>query len=265
MKLSGRRQGILDVLLADGSATVDDLSIRFGVSRMTIHRDLDELEAGGLLRKVRGGASIQSSAQFESDFRYRRTLAADEKDRIAAAAARMVEPGQTVMIDDGSTAGAVARHLGDVRPLTVITNNLTVIEALAGAAGVTLIALGGAYSKKFHGFFGIVCEEALRALRADVAFLSSSAIHGAAAFHQNQEVVQSKRLMIAAATRRYLLVDHSKFGRPALHFLTDLAIFDEILTGAAPDATVRDTLIDAGARVRVVGEGKDEGKGEDSA
>ena len=100
---------------------------------MTIHRDLDELEDGGLLRKVRGGASIQSSAQFESDFRYRQTLAAEEKDRIAAAAARLIEPGQTVMIDDGSTAGGVARHLADARPLTVISNNLTVINALAGA------------------------------------------------------------------------------------------------------------------------------------
>lgn len=254
MKLNSRRQGIMDALLAEGTATVEDLSARFGVSKMTIHRDLDELETGGLLRKVRGGASIQSSGQFESDFRYRQTLAAGEKDRIAAAAAALIEPGQTVMIDDGSTAGGIAGHLADARPLTVITNNLTVIAALAGTAGVNLIALGGEYSKKFHGFFGIVCEEALRSLRADVAFLSSSAIHGAAAFHQNQEVVQSKRLMIAAAERRYLCVDHSKFGRPALHFLTDLAIFDEVITGAAPEASHRAALEDAGVRLRIVAE-----------
>lgn len=254
MKLNGRRQGIMDALLAEGSATVDDLAARFAVSKMTIHRDLDELEAGGLLRKVRGGASIQSSAQFESDFRYRQTLASEEKDRIARAAVALVEPGQTVMIDDGSTAGGVARHLGEVRPLTVITNNLTVITTLAGTAGINLIALGGEYSKKFHGFFGIVCEEALRSLRADVAFLSSSAIHGAAAFHQNQEVVQSKRLMIVAAERRYLCVDHSKFGRPALHFLTELATFDEVLTGAAPGAGHEAALRDAGARLRIIGE-----------
>ncbi len=257
MKLNGRRQGIMDVLLAEGSATVDDLSSRFSVSKMTIHRDLDELEGGGLLRKMRGGASIQSSAQFESDFRYRQTLAADEKDRIARAAAALIEPGQTVMIDDGSTAGGIARHLADVRPLTVITNNLTVISTLAGTAGINLIALGGEYSKKFHGFFGIVCEEALRSLRADAAFLSSSAIHGAAAFHQNQEVVQSKRLMIAASERRYLCVDHSKFGRPALHFLTNLATFDEILTGAAPGAEHEAALRDAGARLRIVDQGEE--------
>jgi DeoR/GlpR family transcriptional regulator of sugar metabolism len=261
MKLNGRRQGIMDVLLAEGSATVEDLSARFGVSKMTIHRDLDDLEGDGLLRKVRGGASIQSSAQFESDFRYRQTLAADEKDRIAAAAARLIEPGQTIMIDDGSTAGGVARHLADLRPLTVITNNLSVVTTLAGTAGINLIALAGEYSKKFHGFFGIVCEEALRSLRADAAFLSSSAIHGGSAFHQNQEVVQSKRLMIAAAERRYLCVDHSKFGRPALHFLTNLATFDEVLTGDAPDAAHQSALAESGARLRIV----NDTSGEDTA
>ena len=203
MKLNGRRQGIMDALLDAGTASVDDLSARFGVSKMTIHRDLDELEESGLLRKVRGGASIQSSAQFESDFRYRQTLAAEEKHRIATAAARLIEPGQTVMIDDGSTAGGVARHLADQRPLTVISNNLTVINALAGASGIHADrASAASTARNSTAFFGISCEEALRSLRADVAFLSSSAIHGVSAFHQDQEVVQSKRLMLAAADRR---------------------------------------------------------------
>ena len=257
MKLTGRRQGIMDVMVEEGAATIDDLSTRFGVSKMTIHRDLDELEGGGLLRRVRGGASIRSSAQFESDFRYRQTLAAAEKDRIAAAAARMIEPGQTVMVDDGSTTGSVARHLAEYHPLTVISNNLTVINELAGASGIELIALGGQYSKKFHGFFGIACEEAVRSLRVDVVFLSSSAIHGASAFHQNQEVVKSKRLMIAAAERRYLLVDHSKFGRSALHFLTELATFDSVLTGRAPGESHRAALDAAGVRLSIVEEAEE--------
>jgi DeoR/GlpR family transcriptional regulator of sugar metabolism len=158
------------------------------------------------------------------------------------------------MIDDGSAAGGIAPYLAKVRPLTVITNNLTVIATLAGTAGINVIALGGECSKKFHGFFGIVCEEALRSLRADIAFLSPSAIHGAAAFHQKQKVLQSKRLMIAAAERRCLCVDHSKVGRPALHFLTDLAAFDEALTGNAPDISHQTALTEASARLRIVTE-----------
>lgn len=253
MKVDRRRQVILDLLMESGSATVDELSAHFDVSRMTIHRDLDQLEQEGLLRKVRGGASMQASGQFESDFRYRQRLAGPEKQRIAAAAASLVEPGQTVVIDDSSTAGGVAAHLMDLRPLTVITNNLGVIQQLAGAAGITLIALGGQYSKKFHGFFGLLADEALRSLRADIAFVSTSSIHGVRAYHQDQEVVQTKRLMLAAAERRYLLVDHGKFGRPALHFFTALDGFDAVLTGQEPEEAIGRVFDEAGIRLTIVG------------
>jgi DeoR/GlpR family transcriptional regulator of sugar metabolism len=253
MKSDGRRQGIMDFLLDAGTASVDDLASRFGVSKMTVHRDLDELEESGFLRKVRGGASIQPSGLFESDFRYRQKQAAEEKQRLAAAAVAMIEPGQTVIIDDGSTAGGIAGRLADLRPLTVISNNLAVIQELAGVGGITLIALGGQYSKKFHGFFGLLTEDMLKSLRADVAFLSSSAIHGASAFHQDQEVVQTKRTMMAVAARKYLLVDHGKFGRTALHFLTDLRAFDTVFTGRELEPQVREALDAAGVSMTVVG------------
>jgi DeoR/GlpR family transcriptional regulator of sugar metabolism len=251
MKSENRRDGIMEWLLQLGTVSVDDLASRFGVSKMTIHRDLDELEANGFLRKIRGGASVQSSSRFESDYRYREKVAAEEKDRIAAAAATLIEPGQTIIIDDGSTSGRVANHLADVKPLTVISNNLAVIEKLAGNPGINLIALGGQYSKKFNGFFGLVTDEALKSLRADIAFLSSSAIHGAAAFHQEQEVVQTKRLMIAAAERTYLLVDHGKFEKRALHFLADLKAFSGVITGEALPAEMETKYRDAQVALRI--------------
>jgi DeoR/GlpR family transcriptional regulator of sugar metabolism len=236
MKSGDRRDGIMEWMLQLGTVSVDDLAGRFGVSKMTIHRDLDDLEASGFLRKIRGGASVQSSSRFESDYRYRQKVAGEEKERIARAAAEMVEPGQTVIIDDGSTSGRVAAHIVDCKPLTVITNNLAVIEQLATVPGINLIALGGNYSRKFNGFFGLVTEEALKSLRADIAFLTSSAIHGTAAFHQEQEVVQTKRLMIAAAEKPYLLVDHGKFEKRALHYLADLKVFSGVITGGpVPD------------------------------
>lgn len=251
MKANDRRQNIMSLLLGQGSATVEDLSQRLGVSKMTIHRDLDALENEGLLRKVRGGASIESSAQFESDFRYRRTLAAEEKDRIAASAASLIEPGQTVIIDDSSTAGALTKYLVDLRPLTVITNNLSVVTELAPVANLNLISLGGQYSEKFNGFFGIACEETLRSLRADVAFLSSSAIHEATTYHQNQEVVQTKRLMIASSRRSHLLVDHTKFGRSALHYVSDLTAFDSVITDRSPSPASQVVLDEAGVCLSV--------------
>ncbi|KAJ56231.1 DeoR faimly transcriptional regulator [Actibacterium mucosum KCTC 23349] len=233
MKLEDRRQQIVDLLMVQGSVTLEDLASQFGVSKMTIHRDLDDLEEAGLLRKVRGGASIETSSQFESDYRYRERRGAEEKKRIGRAAIEMLEPGMTVLVNDGSTAGLLADMLPDKRPITVITNNHAVIQTLIGVTGVTLIALGGAYSKKYNGFYGIITEEALARLRADVAFISSPAIQGTTAFHQDHEFVKIKRLMIAAGTKRYLLVDHLKFGRTALHEIADLRDFDAVITSQA--------------------------------
>lgn len=252
MKPEDRRQAIMDILMETGSASVEDLAGRFAVSKMTVHRDLDDLEQAGLLRKVHGGASIQSSPQFESDFRYREKIAAEEKRRLAQHAATLIEPGQIIIIDDGSTAGSVADYLKDIRPLTVITNNLGVINKLAAVPGIDVISLGGQYSKKFNGFFGITTEEALRSLRADMAFLSSSAIHGASAFHQDQEVVQTKRQMIRSAAQTVLLVDHGKFGKSALHFLTGLDLFDTVLTGAEIDLAYEQDLKDAGIKFQKI-------------
>jgi DeoR/GlpR family transcriptional regulator of sugar metabolism len=241
MKSSDRRSEIMSLLLDAGSVGVDQLAGHFDVSKMTIHRDLDELEESGFLRKVRGGATVQSSSRFESDHRYRENIAAVEKERIALAAAALVDPGQSVIIDDSSTAGRIAPHLVDLAPLTVITNNLKVIQAFSGLRGINLIALGGQYNRKFNGFFGLVTEDALRSLRADIAFLSSSAIHGSSAFHQDQEVVHTKRLMMAAAERTYMLVDSGKFNKRALHFMADLKGFEAVLTaGPVPAELERD-------------------------
>ncbi len=254
MRQDARRQMIVNQLMAKGSVTIEALAAEFQVSKMTVHRDLEDLEGAGLLRRIRGGATIEASANFESDYRYRTTLAAEEKARIATFAMRFTEPGQTVLIDDGSTTGSLARHLAGMRPLTVITNNMTVMQALAGQLGITLITLGGQYSERFNGFFGLLAEETLRGLRADVAFISSSSILGLSAYHQDQEVLQIKRLMIASATRKYLLVDHGKFGRSALYHLATLDRFDGIVTGSAPDAAVADALASSGIPLFVAGD-----------
>lgn len=242
MKAEDRRSAIMALLMETQSATIEALSARFHVSKMTIHRDLDELEAAGELRKIRGGASVQNSAMFQADFRYRQKMAAAEKARIARAAAEMIEPGMTLIIDDSSTAANLASHLPQRLPLTVISNNLNVISSLAGISGIELLALGGQYSRKFNGFFGLLTEDALRGLRADISFVSASAIYEGAAFHQDPEVVQTKRLMVAGAEQRVLLADHTKFGRPGLHFLTELETFRAVFTGCELDEEQRRPL-----------------------
>lgn len=249
MRLDDRRQQILDLLVERGSVALDELAARFDVSKMTIHRDLDELERSGSLRKIRGGATIESSAQFESDFRFRERRAASEKQLIARAAVELVEPGMSVIIDDSSTASLIAPLLVEKRPLTVITNGLATITLLAPLYGITLIALGGNYAHKFNGFTGLVTERALADLRADVVFLSSSGIDGLRAFHQDQEIVRVKARMFASARQRYLLSDNAKFGRTALHFLADLTDFDAVITGADLPTETVSALRAAGVRL----------------
>ena len=135
MKREERRQSIMDLLVTARAVDLDDLADRFSVSRMTIHRDLDDLEQAGLLRKIRGGATVESGTQFESDFRIRAMQDAEAKARMARAAAELVEPGMTVMVNDGSMAALLTSTLVHKRPLTVITNNAAVLDLLRNEHG----------------------------------------------------------------------------------------------------------------------------------
>ncbi len=246
MKREIRQQQIMDLLVAEGWVALDDLAQRFGVSKMTVHRDLDDLEQAGLLRKLRGGASIEAGMQFESDYRFRERQGGPEKRRMAREALRLVEPGMTVIVNDGSTAAVLGAMLPECRPLTVITNNHAVIDALKTEPGIELIALGGEYSQKFNGFFGIVTEESLAGLRADIAFVSAPAVSGRQAFHMEAQVVRAKRAMIAAADRACLLVNHRRFGHTALYRLADLGEFDTIISDQAPEKAAAQALAEAG-------------------
>lgn len=246
MKRDDRQQAIMDLLVSDGEVELDALADRFAVSRMTIHRDLDELENAGLLRKIRGGATIASGTRFESDFRLRERQGEPAKTAMAEAALALIEPGMTVMINDGSMAAILGRMCVARRPLTVITNNAAVLDALRGEAGITLIALGGTYSAKFNAFLGKVAEDAMARLRADICFISSPAVSGLEVFHMDDDVLRVKRAMIEAAGTRVLLVNHSRFGHAALHRLAGLDEFDHIITDRAPARDATDALARAG-------------------
>lgn len=238
-----RRIELITGLLSDhGSVEVEDLAQRCSVSKMTIHRDLDDLEQAGVLRKVRGGATIEAGTQFESDFRFRERQDREIKERIARRALELIEPGMTVMINDGSLAAVLGSMLPQKRPLTVITNNAAVLHELRLDSGIALIALGGNYSPKFNGFFGLLTEQSLASLRADIAFLSAPAVSATQAFHMDGDVLRSKRAMLNAAERSCLMLIHRRFDHVALHVFADLTEFDSIITDELPARHVTDQL-----------------------
>ena len=230
MKRDERRQAIINLLVERHAVDLDDLAVRFSVSKMTIHRDLDDLEQAGVLRKVRGGATIDAGTQFESDFRFRQLQEADVKQAIARTALDLVEPGMTVIVNDGSMAAVLGELLLEKRPLTVITNNAAIIERVKAESGMTLIALGGVYSGRYNAYCGIVTEEALARLSADIAFISAPAADGAFAYHMDERIVRAKRAMIAASRHACLMVNGRRFGHTALHVLARLADFGTVIS-----------------------------------
>lgn len=251
MKREERQQLIVNLLVENKTVDLDDLADRFAVSKMTIHRDLDDLEQAGVLRKVRGGATIDAGMQFESDFRIRERQGYEAKVAMAQSALELVEPGMTVMVNDGSMAAVLGEMLLQKRPLTLITNNAAIMERLKAETGITLIALGGIYSAKFNAYLGVVTEESLSRLRADIAFISTPAVCGRLAYHMDDNVVRAKRAMMASSGRACLLVNHQRIGHTALHVMADLADFDAVITDSAPDAAVMEEFDRSGIPLTV--------------
>lgn len=259
MKRDARKQAILDLLFLNGSVDLDGLVSQFGVSKMTIHRDLDDLEASGVMRKVRGGGTVDPGTQFESDFRFRVQKDRRAKAAMAEAALALVEPGMTVMINDGSMAATLGARLPEKRPLTVITNNLAIVEQLKDETGLRVISTGGEYSAKFNGFFGVVTEAALTSMRADIAFVSAPAVSGREVFHMDADVVRAKRAMMEAGGRTVLLVHHSRFASTALHRLADLSEFDHLITDADPGPDCRNGIQAADIEFTIADSGGQDG------
>jgi len=249
-----RQTEIAEYVVGHGSVAATELAELFGVSLMTIHRDLFELERQGVVRKHRGGVSAQPSSVFESNVAYRLQASLAEKQALARHARTLVEPGMAVMLDDSTTTLELAKLLEDVTPLTVVTNFLETIKLLAGRSDIRLLALGGEYYPTHDSFLGVPCIEAVEALRVDLLFASTSAVAGGYAYHQEQEIVLVKRAMMRAAQRPVLMVDHTKLGRAALHRLAPVRDFDLILTDAQAGKESLAEMREHGARCEVVPE-----------
>ncbi|MFI6938047.1 DeoR/GlpR family DNA-binding transcription regulator [Streptomyces sp. NPDC050418] len=221
-----RRRRIREAVSTHGFVRSADLVAEHGVSLMTVHRDLDHLQAQGWLRKTRGGASGMSSVHFHGSVAERGSAMPAVKQRLAHAAARLLAPGQTVLLDDSTTCARMTRHFDAIRPLTVITNALPAIRALTEQPGIDLISLGGRYFPAYDAYMGLHTADMVANFRADVLFMSTTAVCKGRLYHTSPETVQVKRAMMEAASRRVLICDHTKFLRDGLYALAPLADFD---------------------------------------
>lgn len=227
-----RQQLIVDHVLARGDAAVAELTELTGVSLMTVHRDIAELADRGILRKYHGGVSAQPSTVFESSSDFRLHAHSGEKNALAAAALDFVSPGMSLMLDDSTTALALAKLLPQVGPLTVVTNYRLITEELRAVDDIRLIGVGGEYSRTHDSWIGLSALEMIKSFSVDLTLVSTSALTGTMTYHQEQEMVAIKRAMREAGSVSVLLMDHSKVGRSALHRLDPVHSFDHVVLTA---------------------------------
>ena len=254
-----RRDTIQRLLLEQDSVTVRDLAERFNVSAMTVHRDLDALESIGVLRKVRGGATAQPTAVYESSLGFRLGQRPEAKRRIAELAAARVKPGASVALDDSTTTLAMLPFLAELEDLTIVTYFASVVEEVARLTPDTLklIVIGGTYSHKYHSFGGVLAEEQLLRLSVDHSFISVPAVDvERGAFHQELDQAALKRTLVHVARDASLLVDATKFESSALHQIVELAELHAIYVDDRASQEIVASLRRSGAEVHVAGGGE---------
>ncbi|NLE82059.1 MAG: DeoR/GlpR transcriptional regulator, partial [Rhodococcus sp.] len=150
-----RLDAIVERLLAEERESAQSLATHFEVSLMTVHRDLDELQRRGIVRKFRGGVSVARTSTYEISAALRRLVAVPQKKAIARYAATLVAPGRSVLLDDSTTVATMVEHIVDVEALHVVTNYLPVLDRIARHGGVTLTAIGGTLDAGHESFLGI--------------------------------------------------------------------------------------------------------------
>lgn len=246
-----RREAIRERVASEGFVRIDALAEEFGVSVMTVHRDLQELESRGWLRKVRGGATGRPSEMFHGDVSHRAQTMSEAKRQLCRVARTILRPGQSVILDDSTTVLHAVEDIAAVAPLTVVTNSLAILRELAAEPNLDIVSLGGSYFRAYDAFLGIHTVNAVRALRVDVLLMSTTAVTNDRCFHQSQETVQVKRAFMESAGYRVLLVDHTKFSKSGLHELARIDEFDLVVVDAETDARIVDHLADLDVELRV--------------
>ena len=215
-----RQEQIAQIVAEAGRARVTELARRFGVSAVTIRKDLLVLEGEGRLVRAHGGAiAPRTASRPELAFDVRERLQRSEKSRIGAAAAALVQDGDSIVFDASTTALSVARHLKereDWHQLTVVTNSIRIAMELAGHPGVTVLLLGGRVRWEALSVVGPLGDGVFRRVNVQKAFVGAVGLTLEAGLSDAmEEEAQIKRSMVAAAHEIYALVDHTKWGRVA--------------------------------------------------
>lgn len=241
--IAERRQHILSLIQSYGRVLVGELSRSLGISQITIRKDLDYLHSKGLLHRTHGGAlRIQSGTLFDPSLQEKQKQHSKEKQRIAAAAARMVEEGQCVMLDSGTTTTAIAHALRKFSQLTVITNAVNIAAELA-ITDLEVILIGGSLRKNSFSLVGPLAEDVLEEMHADILFLGVDGFDSELGL-TTPNFLESRvnRAMVKAARRVVAVCDSTKFKRRSLSLIVPPSAVHCVITDRDLPAETAESL-----------------------
>lgn len=236
MKKSDRLDRILHLLRDEGEVEVAALAEALGVSSMTIRRDLDDLERQARIRRVHGGAVPAMIRGFEPPFGVRQGHATEAKQRIGRAAADLLETGEIVLLDTGTTTYEVAVALSSRHDVTVITPSLHIASLLGNALGVQCITLGGSVRRGENSTYGSLAHLCLANYNADACVLAVGGISASGGITEfDPEAAALTRAQIERSRRVIVVADESKLGAITFAAVADIASVDVLVTCASPD------------------------------
>jgi len=254
-----RHSRLQHLLAARGMSDVDTLAAELRVSSSTIRRDLESLEQQGLVQRSHGGVVWLGNQNSTTPttrpyaFDQRMGYQQDAKRAIARAARSLVQPGQTILIDGGTTTFYLAQELLG-QPLQLVTNSLPIANLFLNDDHVELILTGGLMYPRYGVLLGPMAENILSTIHTKTLFLSVAGIHNAALYNQNLLLVQSEQRMMTQAQQVILLADSSKFGQQALTRLCDLSEVDVVVTDNAISPAHQKQLESAGCKLVIAGD-----------
>jgi DeoR family fructose operon transcriptional repressor len=250
MLVDQRRLQILEITEKSGFVALSELVERVGASESTVRRDLDYLDGIGQIRRTRGGAAYVGDSI--TPFEVRGNRAKEQKEHIAAVAAALVEPGETVLLDGGTTTLEVAKHLVG-KPLQVVTNSLPIVNILVNSPQTELIVIGGFLYPKTGVNLGPIAVAALKSIHARRLFVSAGGITAAGLFNSNALLVETERQMIDSAEELIVVSDSSKLGHSALAHLCPLDVVDRLVVDEGITEEWKQIVRRAGIELTVAG------------
>lgn len=248
-----RQLAILNILQRDRTAEVARLSAELKASKVTVRRDLLQLERQGLVRTTRGGAILNQGATYEPDYIVKIGREREEKGRIAQAAAAMNEPGDTILLDAGTTTAAMAHALVGLRDITVISNSLAVANALTRHRGTRFIMIGGVFRDVSQAFLGPQAEAALHDIRVDRVFIATEAMDVQRGLQVPDDSDASiKRAMLECGREIVVVADHTKFDMQRLYTFAPWSAVHRLVTGVEAAPAALEAVRQHGVEVRTV-------------